>query len=346
MELNFTNETYKEKAKQSIPYSKANSKRTIAEAFMVLIKGVPKEDLSNLCSKLQEKLKDMLEVTPEECYELTQGSEEVLNKISTVVDIRNFGTYLLTLAYECIEKDKVYLGDKTIKVGINTSAWISHSLYEAKVAQRLAEIKGLDTEKAGVLGLLHDYGRKYIHDFTHVIKGFEALTDEGWEEEARACLTHSFINAGRCANCDPAEEGFYIDEKGRPSWEQDEFFDDIAEVLCGLKYDEYDDILNIADLMAMSEGVTTPFERVKDVATRKKPDSKNRTYFLSEFMNKLLSAMNYTLTEEKRFKPIMSEEELMTKFKMVSDKFYQFYKGELDKRTASKNIVDEELDEI
>ena len=46
---------------------------------------------------------------------------------------------------------------------------------------------------------------------------------------------------------------------------------------------------NIADLIATSDGITTPYDRVQDVATRKKPDIRNRGYFLSEFSNKVLN---------------------------------------------------------
>ena len=98
--------------------------------------------------------------------------------------------------------------------------------------------------------------------------------------------------------------------------------------------------------MAMSEGITTPYERVFDVATRKTPDPRNRTYFLSEFMNKLLSLMNYPLDEQKRFTALMSEEDLLMKFNLVSDKFYQFYKGEIGMKKAHKDDAFVAFEEI
>lgn len=92
--------------------------------------------------------------------------------------------------------------------------------------------------------------------------------------EARATLTHSFINAGRCANCDPAEDGFYINSEGKPSWEDGTKVDDITEVLENMQYDDYDMILNIADLIATDKGITSPYARVEDIAKRKVPDPK------------------------------------------------------------------------
>ncbi len=341
MKLNFSNEEYKGKAKQSSAFGKTESKRTVAEAFMLLIKGVSQEDLSNLCKKIQQDLKGEGELTLEACYDITQGNVEDIDELVQKMKGKTAQEYLLELAYECVEKDGLHLGEKTIAGGkINTSSWISHSLYEVRVAQTLANKMGLDPEKAGVLAMLHDYGRKYIHDFTHVTKGFEALIDLGWDEEARACLTHSFINAGRCANCDPAEDGFYIDENGQPTWENEAPIDDMAEVLSTMKYDEYDTILNIADLMATDKGVTTPYARVEDVATRKTPDPRNRAYFLSEFTNKLLEVMR---SGAPRSNALMSIEDADERLKRVSNKFYKFLYPEIEVNGEkdSKDTLDE-----
>ena len=62
----------------------------------------------------------------------------------------------------------------------------------ALIAARLPD---MDTEKAYVLGLLHDYGKrkneKAREDF-HVRDGYESLMAMGYPEAARICLTHSF----------------------------------------------------------------------------------------------------------------------------------------------------------
>ena len=57
----------------------------------------------------------------------------------------------------------------------------------------LASKLNLDSELAFNYGLLHDYGRKYHHDFRHVTSGFHELKNI---PESRATLTHSFINGG------------------------------------------------------------------------------------------------------------------------------------------------------
>ncbi|MBR3887890.1 MAG: HDIG domain-containing protein [Clostridia bacterium] len=361
MKLNFSSEEYKEKARLSSGYGSTDTSITVAEAFMQLIKGVPKEDLSNLCEKIQYKLKGEGELTLEACYNITQGNIEGIDELISMLNGKTAAEYVLELAYECLDnplRDEktqeeirgCHLGEKRTKDGkFVSSSWISHSLYEARVAQHLAQKVGLDSRKAGVMALLHDYGRKPTeinkngtHDFTHVIKGFEMLTDLGWEAEARACLTHSFINAGRCANCDSAEPGFYIDEKGEPAWEANAELDDVTEVLSGMQYDEYDIILNIADLMATDKGITTPYDRVLDVATRKTPDPKNRAYFLSEFTNELLEVMQ---SSAQRSNSLMSIEEADKRLKKVSSIFYKFLYPEKDIETTTERTKSS-LDEI
>ena len=324
MELNFSNNYYKKRAMNCKGYSNAKTDKNAGEAFLLLIKGVKKEDLSYLCKKMQEKLrKNNIILTEEECYKITQ------EQLKEVLILKDFSEYLLDLAYECIEVDGRHLGDNIIpNTSINTSSWISHSLYMAKAAENLAKKLGMNAIKAKTLGILHDYGRKFTHDFFHVIKGFEALCDEGWENEARATLTHSFINAGRCANCDPAENGFYINSEGKPSWEDGTKVDDITEVLENMQYDDYDMILNIADLIATDKGITSPYARVEDIAKRKVPDPKNRYYFLSEFTNKLIYVMKKGTNgryNKENVNPLMKPEDVVSAFKKVSSDFQYFY---------------------
>ena len=332
MELNFKNEDYKKKALESKPYSQVTSNHRLSDAFILLLHGISNKDLSNLCNKLhQDLISKGINLDLEGCYKITQGEiPEHLNLDTQIVNYGSIGDYLLKLAYECLDIDKNHLGENVINETLNTSGWLSHSLYEARVMQKLATFIGVEPEKAGILGLLHDYGRKFTHDFSHVTRGYEALIDAGWKDEARATLTHSFINAGRCANCDPAEEGFYIDEEGKPTWTDDAKKDDITDVLENMHYDEYDTLLNIADLMATDKGITSPFERVQDVATRKTPDVRNRAYFLSEFTNKLIYMIELIQKQKctlENTNPTMDLSTLDSKFKEVSEKFYNIFRG-------------------
>lgn len=330
MKLNFKNENYKKIALESKSYSQSDSKHRLSDAFMLLLRGISNKDLSNLCDKLhQDLISKGINIDLENCYKITQGEiPEYLNLDTQIANYGNIGDYLLKLAYECLDIDNTHLGENVINGTLNTSGWISHSLYEARAMQKLATFLGIDPEKAGILGLLHDYGRKFTHDFSHVTRGYEALIDAGWEDEARATLTHSFINAGRCATCDPAEEGFFIDEEGKPAWTDDAKKDDITDVLENMQYDEYDTLLNIADLISTAQGITSPFERVQDVATRKTPDIRNRAYFLSEFTNKLIYMIELIQKEKcmlENTNSTMDLSALESRFREVSEIFYRLF---------------------
>lgn len=324
MILNFKSADSVQAAKRLIVKSNIGDKNeklhSLPEAFMLLIKGVGKENLDNLCKELRIYYP---ELTEDECYDLTQGKGQIFENNSNVV-----ANVIFNCANNCLSQGK-HMGNNEIAGGkINTSSWISHSIYEAQVAGDLAQMLGVNKEKAMTLAILHDFGRKSIHTFEHVTQGFDDLVKLGWEDEAGATLTHSFINGGRCANCDPAEEGFYIDEEGQPKWEHEENKDDVAKFLELYTYDIYDDILNIADLMATDKGIVSPAERVEDIATRKTPDPRNRNYFLSEFINKMNEVLVKTgrITEIQKIDARLEPEKMKELFEETSRRFFESYR--------------------
>ena len=272
MKLNFENDYYRKEAFENSKKSNYENNNTSEDAFLLILKDIKKEDLSNLITLIQQTFikKYNLNLTEDEAYEITQRD-------------------------------------------------------------------GLNPETAQKIGILHDYGRKYTHSFEHVIVGFEKLIDLGWNAEAIACLTHSFVNGNRCANNEPAEDGFYVDDAGSPQWEENTVKDDITKFLENYQYNEYDNILTIADLMATDKGIVSPFDRIEDIATRKKLDVKNRAYFIAEFTNKLNEFMGKVYkNNSKNEEPIkatkdVSLEQIMKKFKTVSDEFFEEYKTKGDR---------------
>lgn len=324
MKLNFKSDDSIQAAKRLIIKSKSGERNeklhSLPEAFMMLINGVGKENLDNLCKELA---KYYPELTEEERYDLTQGEGTIFKNNPNIVS-----NVIFSCANNCLAQG-IHMGSNEIIGGkINTSSWISHSIYEAQVAGKLAQMIGLDKEKAMTLAILHDFGRKKIHTFEHVTQGFDDLVKLGWENEAIATLTHSFINGGRCANCDQAEEGFYLDENGKASWMHEEDKDDVAKFLELYTYDSYDDILNIADLMATDRGIVSPAERVADVATRKVPDPKNRNYFLCEFINKMNEMLVRTgkIAECQEANVRLGDEKIQELFIKTSDNFFEVYR--------------------
>ena len=56
----------------------------------------------------------------------------------------------------------------------NPGPWGNHSRITAHCAERIAQACGLDAEKAYILGLLHDIGRKFgIKHLGHVYDGWQ-----------------------------------------------------------------------------------------------------------------------------------------------------------------------------
>lgn len=334
--MNFNTEEFKLIALNTniTDYSRVKSPGT---AFFILIHNLVQEDLINLCQYIQNYY---LELNPNEslslkdCYNITQNinlNEEEKNTI-------------YQLAKNCI-KDGLHLGTKTINDGkINTSSWISHSINAAQVSQTLATKLNLDDKCAETLGLLHDYGRKFNHSFNHTILGFEELINIGCYPEAIGCLTHSFLNGGRCSNNEPALEGFYIDQNGNAKWKPNSPKDDLTLFLENYKYSPYDIILNVADLTATDSKILPPHERIADIATRRKIDPTNRAYFLCDLTNtliQLLNKINYNQENYQQIKatPNKDIKSIESYFTQVSKSFYNiFLTKELDKKTKKNTL--------
>lgn len=76
---------------------------------------------------------------------------------------------------------------------MNDGAWIEHSYNVARLAEKIADKAGMDSEHAYIIGLLHDIGRRNGNmQARHAIEGYQFLSDIGFEEGARICLTHTF----------------------------------------------------------------------------------------------------------------------------------------------------------
>ena len=315
MELFFSNNENKEKAIK-ILQSSPSSNLLPEDALVLLLEGVKYEDLSNLCQLISEELN----MSVLDAYSLTQNCVTAKDKeivFDACIRIVNSG------------KD---LGNNVINNTINTSSWMNHCIYGAILSSKLASLIGLDPNYAFSYGLLHDFGRKYTHDFSHVVKGFEKLASLGYDDMAKGCLTHSFINAGRCCNNEVVDTSFYIDENGKEHYD---ISDDLTDVLNTSLYTDYDYILNIVDLMATSRGIATPLERIDDIATRRPgiDDSPNRKYFYVSFYNLLVGYINKVYKSNKYDFINYNEvtlEEVKEQFKTISDEIYNIQNNKTD----------------
>lgn len=314
-ELNFSNERYKNivlNTKEDIEliHSPEN-------AFFLLINGLEKKELENLCYMIQihyKNSKPSIHLSLDKCYELTQN-------LYTDPKLK---TFIYKLAQICAHK-KLPLGTKKNEHH-NTSEWINHAIFSSEVCAILAKKLNLDVNAATTLGLLHDYGRKFDHTFNHTIKGAEALIDIGWFNEAIGCLTHSFLKGERCANNEPALEGFYIDKNEKPNWKPNTKKDDVTVFLENYTFSQYDILLNIADLMATSKNIVAPHIRLTDIASRRTIDPKNRKYFLKELINLLIETLhNLGYKDIISYKAINTIEDAEKELKIISEYFIKAF---------------------
>ena len=76
---------------------------------------------------------------------------------------------------------------------LNPGPWGNHSRTAAHCAEAIAARSGMNPDKAYVLGLLHDIGRRFgKRHLGHVSDGYSYMMSLGYDDVARICLTHSF----------------------------------------------------------------------------------------------------------------------------------------------------------
>ena len=139
----------------------------------------------------------------------------------------------------------------------NPGAWKDHSIITAECAYKIAErCAGMEPEKAYILGLLHDIGRREgITYIAHVIDGYRYLTALGYDEAARICITHSF------ARQDIKD---YIGKIDIPT----DALEELKQLLAGYNYDDYDRLIQLCDGIALPTGSVSVEERIADVRKR------------------------------------------------------------------------------
>lgn len=166
---------------------------------------------------------------------------------------------------------------------VNKNRWVKHCIYVGIAAGRIAEKIGLDADLAVALGYVHDIGRKISHE-NHTIAGFEYMIEEGYEEEARICLTHSFI-----------DNNIYYTAGGVP--EPKDRYDYMNNYLMNTKVNLYDNIIQMCDLFCLETGFTTVEKRMLDISRRKGIYSNSRDHFdkVMELKARLESIMGCSL---------------------------------------------------
>jgi hypothetical protein len=142
----------------------------------------------------------------------------------------------------------------------NPGPWTDHLLVAAESARAIAaRHPALDAECAYVLALLHDIGRGAggpgVADVRHILDGYHFMLEQGFDDSARICLTHSFPIKQADAfasrwDCPPAEKRF------------------VQDYLDLVEYTPYDRLVQLCDALALPTGPCAIEKRLVDVALR------------------------------------------------------------------------------
>ncbi len=140
---------------------------------------------------------------------------------------------------------------------LSPGRWPDHVRNAALAAEAIAQAHpDLDPERAYVMGLLHDIGRRVPNtSMRHVIDGYTYMMELGYDDCARICLTHSFplqnvhAHAGEW-DCTSAELEF------------------VTQWLADVEYTDYDNLIQLCDGLALPDGCCQLEVRLVDVARR------------------------------------------------------------------------------
>lgn len=177
----------------------------------------------------------------------------------------------------------------------NPGPWGNHSRVAAHCAERIAmECDDLDSDKAYILGLLHDIGRKFgVRHMGHVSDGYTYMMSLGYDEAAQICLTHSFNNQT-------------TDEYIGKFDTTDEELKMIQDELKAAVMDDYDRLIQLCDAIAGAECVLNMEERMEDVRRRygTYPQNKwNSNLALKKYFEEKMGKDIYAVVDKDNFRP-------------------------------------------
>lgn len=140
---------------------------------------------------------------------------------------------------------------------LNPGPWVEHAMNVGKAAEAIAkQCRNMDSEKAYILGCMHDIGRRVgVVGVKHIIAGYDYSMSKGWDEAARVCLTHSY----------PVQD--ITKEIGKFDITESQY-KVIDEFLKSVTYDDYDRLIILCDSLAMAEGFCILEKRFVDTTRR------------------------------------------------------------------------------
>lgn len=139
---------------------------------------------------------------------------------------------------------------------MNPGPWLKHSENVGLAARNIAHlVPELDENKAYIVGLLHDIGRRVgiVNIPKHVYEGYKYCMDKGWDEVARICMTHSYLLMKDEFDYTPET----VEEKEIKNY-----------ILSIDEADEYDKLIQMCDALATDYGFVILEKRFVDVTRR------------------------------------------------------------------------------
>ncbi len=138
---------------------------------------------------------------------------------------------------------------------LNPGPWTKHSENVGIAARNIAsKIPEMDSEKAYIVGLLHDIGRRVgvVNIPKHVYEGYLFCLEHNWDEVAQVCMTHSYPLMEKEFAFEPKD--FEVQE--------------IKKFILNCKADDYDLLIQLCDSVAVDYGFCILEKRFIDVARR------------------------------------------------------------------------------
>lgn len=176
----------------------------------------------------------------------------------------------------------------------NPGPWGDHSRTAAHCAEKIAAAVGLDPDKAFVLGLLHDIGRRYgKRHLGHVSDGYTYMMELGYDEVARVCMSHSFNDQSLAS---------YVGHRDTTPEETAL----IERELATMVYDDYDRLIQLCDSLADATGVVDIEERMADVKRRYGDYPQNKwgmNLALKAHFEQLAGRSIYDVVEKDSYRP-------------------------------------------
>jgi HD-GYP domain len=139
---------------------------------------------------------------------------------------------------------------------LNPGPWISHCENAARAAETIAKYCKLDEDKAYILGLLHDIGRRNGPSAVkHTIDGYRYMLSKNWDEAAEICLTHSY----------PTKNIYHdIGKMDISPTDQKE----MEQFIINHSYNDYDKLIILCDSLALPDRLCILEQRFVDTTIR------------------------------------------------------------------------------